>query len=68
MDQEDLVYVYSGRAFSQEEEEILPFPTTWMDPEGTMLSEIESDGERQVLYDLTHMESKKAELSQSGEW
>ena len=29
--------------------EILPFPTTWMDLEGIMLSE------RQILYDLTYM-------------
>ena len=37
--------------------EILPFPTTWMDLEGIMLPE------RQILYDLTYIylnvESKK---------
>ena len=30
--------------------EILPFATTWMDLEGTRLSEI-----RQILYNLTYM-------------
>ena len=32
--------------------EILPFATTWMEPEGIMLSEIR---ERQMSYDFTHM-------------
>ena len=34
--------------------EILPFVTTWMDPEGTMLSEI-SQRERKILYVFTCM-------------
>ena len=33
-------------------DEILPFATTWMEPEGIMLSEIR---ERQISYDFTHM-------------
>ena len=37
-----------------------PFETTWMDPEGTMLSEINQAEqkekiEKQILYDLTYM-------------
>ena len=31
-----------------------PFATTWMDPEGIMLSEV-SRTERQILYNLTYM-------------
>ena len=32
--------------------EVLPFATTWIEPEGIMLSEIR---ERQISYDFTHM-------------
>ena len=32
--------------------EILPFTTTWMEPEGVMLSKI---SQRQISYDFTHM-------------
>ena len=32
--------------------EILPFATTWMEPEGVTLSKIR---ERQISYDFTHM-------------
>ena len=34
--------------------EILPFATTWLDPEDIMLSEI-SQSERQIPYDFTHV-------------
>jgi len=33
-------YTHSGILFSHENEEILPFATTWMDLEGIMLSEV----------------------------
>ena len=32
----------------------LPLAVTWMDLEGIMLSEVMSDRERQILYDVTH--------------
>jgi len=35
--------------------EILPFVTTWTDPEDIMPSEIKSDRKRQIQYDLTYM-------------
>ena len=38
--------------------EILPFAATWMDLEDVMLNEI-SQIERQILYDITYVESKK---------
>ena len=42
--------------------EILPFVTTWVDPEGIMLSGI-SQTEWQLLYDITYMWNlKKAEF------
>ena len=42
--------------FSQKQSEILPFTTTWMDLEGIMLNEI---SQTEILYDITHMESRK---------
>ena len=33
--------------------------TTWIGPEDIMLSEIKSGRKRQILYDLTHVETKK---------
>ena len=35
--------------------EIMPFAATWMDPENIMLRETKSDGERQILYEITYM-------------
>ena len=36
-------------------QENLPFATTWMDLEGFMLSEVKSNGERQILYDIIYI-------------
>ena len=38
--------------------EFLPFAAMWMDLENTMLSET-NQSERQILYDITYVESKK---------
>ena len=46
--------VYNGILLSHKKKEILPFATTQMDLEGTMLSEM-SDRQRQILYDFTYM-------------
>ena len=48
-----MVYIYTMEYHSAiKKNEILPFATTWMAPEGIMLSEIR---ERQISYDFTHM-------------
>ena len=52
MDKEDVVYICTTEYSAMSE--ILPFATTWMDLETTMLSEI-SQSEKQMLYDFTHM-------------
>ena len=36
-------------------QENLPFATTWIDLEGFMLSEVKSNGERQILYDIIYI-------------
>ena len=46
-----------GILLSHKKNEILPFATTWINPENTMLSEI--DGERQILYDITYLQNLK---------
>ena len=54
-----MVHRHNGILFTHKKKEILPFATTWMDPEDLMLSEIS-----QVEKDKYHMislivESKK---------
>ena len=45
-------HTHTGLLFTHEKEGILSFATTWMDLEGSVLSEM-SEGERQILYDIT---------------
>ena len=33
----------------------MPFAATWMDLETVMLSEVKSERERQIFYDITYM-------------
>ena len=40
MDKEDVIYIYNRILFSHKRKEILLLVTTWMDPEGITLSEI----------------------------
>ena len=56
MDKEDVVYIYTMEYYSAIKNEILPFAATWVDLEGIMLSEM---SQRQILYDITYVESKK---------
>ena len=45
--------------------EILLFVTTWVDLKGILLNEIKSDRQKQILYDLTHVEFKNIELTET---
>ena len=48
-------YIYTTDCYPAiKKNEILPFATTWMDLEGTMLSEM-SDRERLILYNIAYM-------------
>ena len=45
--------------------EIMPFAATWMNLENIMLTEVKSDRERQILYDITHMWNLKNNTNDS---
>ena len=48
-----MVCIYNGTHYSAiKKNEILPFATTWMDPEGIILSEISQE---EIPHDFTHM-------------
>ena len=48
------IHTHNGILCNHKKHEALPFVTTWMKLEGTMLSEM-SYRERQILYDFTYM-------------
>ena len=49
-------YIYTMEYYSAiEKNEIMPFAATWMQLEIVILSEVNSDRERQTLYDITYM-------------
>ena len=51
-------YICTMEYYSAIRKKILPFATTWMELECIMLKEM-SVRERQISYDLTHVEFKK---------
>ena len=54
MDKEDVVSTMEYYSATKTNE-ILPFAATWMDLEGTMLSEI---SQTEILYDITYTEKE----------
>ena len=51
-------YIYTMEYYSViKKNEIMPLVATWMDLEIIILSEVRSDRERQISYDITHVES-----------
>ena len=60
MDKEDVVHTHTHTHKMEyypaiKTNEIMPFAATWMDPEIITLSEVKSDRERQISYDITYM-------------
>ena len=43
----------------------MPFAATWMQPEITTLSEVKSERERQIPYDITYMGNLKYDTNES---
>ena len=54
MDKNRVVCMYNGILLIHKKDEILQF-SIWIDLEGIMLSKNNSDRERQILYDFTHV-------------
>ena len=51
-----MVHIYNGILLSHKKRnEIMPFAATWMDLEIVILSEVKSDIERQISYDIAYM-------------
>ena len=44
------VHTHNGISFSHKKKEIFLFATTWMNPEGTVLSKINQTEKRQIPY------------------
>jgi len=59
MDKDDVLHIYNGTLLAIRKNESLPFATTWMDVEGTMLNEM-SDRERLILYNTAYMWNLKS--------
>ena len=58
MDKEDVVNIYNGILLSHETNEIMPFVTTWMDLEITIMNE-EISQRKTNIYDTKYMQSLK---------
>ena len=57
--EKDVVYIYTMKYYSAiKKNDILPFAATWMDLDGTMLSEI-SQIEKDKYWMISYVESKK---------
>ena len=54
MDKENVVHIYNGILVIKKNE-IMPLAATWMDLEIIILTEVRSDRERQISYNITHM-------------
>ena len=52
MDKDDVVCVYNRILLSHTKNEIMPFAATWMDLEMITPSEVKSERERQMPYDI----------------
>ena len=48
------MHIYNGILLSHKKNAVLPFVTTWMDLEGTVLNEM-NHTEKQIPYDFTYM-------------
>ena len=58
------IHIYNG-IVAIKKNEIMPFAATWMDLEMIILSEVKSERERQIPYDITYMwnlQKKKADF------
>ena len=48
-------YIYNGILLSHNKEKIMPRIAIWMQSDILLLSEVKSEGERQIPYNITYM-------------
>ena len=49
------MYIHNGILLRHKKDDIMPFAATWMDLQIIKLSDIKSEKERQISYDITCM-------------
>ena len=65
MDKEDVVYIYTMEYCSAiKRNEIMPFATTWMDLEITILNEISQTDKTNIIWYHLYVESKKNDTNE----
>ena len=58
-------YIYTIEYYSAiKKNEIMPFEATWIDLEIVILSEVKSERERQIPYDITYMSNLKYDTNE----
>ena len=57
-------YVYIMEYYLAIKNEIMPFAVTWIELDIIMLSELKSDRERQIPYDITYMWNQKYDTNE----
>ena len=65
MDKEDVVQIYKGLLLSHKRNETMSSAVTWMDLEIVILSEVKSDAERQISYDISYILHPKKEYKRT---
>ena len=50
-----MVYIHNGIYLAIKKNEMMPFSATWMELETLILSEVKSERERQIPYDITYI-------------
>ena len=48
------MYIHNGILLNHKKKKMMPFLATWMELETLILSEVKSERERQIPYDITY--------------
>ena len=66
MEKAGVAHMHAGRLFNLAESEVLPFLTTWMNLEGTLLREISQAEKRQKVKQKDNQNRTEAESQVQG--